>query len=127
MRLLLDTHALLWWLADMPQLGAFAQASIERGDNNVIVSAASAWEIEIKRAVGKLKAPNDLATAIEAAGFETLPITMEHAVTAGRLPRHHDDPFDRMLIAQALVEPLTIISKDSAFRSYGVALIAADA
>lgn len=127
MQLLLDTHALLWWLADMPQLGACARAYIERGDNEVVVSAASTWEIEIKRAIGKLNAPGNLVTAIEANYFQTLSINMEHTITAGRLPRHHDDPFDRMLIAQAIAEQLTIITKDGAFQNYDIPLIAADA
>lgn len=126
MQLLLDTHVLLWWLADMPQIGPIARTHIEQSENDIFVSAVSAWEIEIKRMLGKLKAPDDLAAAIEACYFEGLPIAIPHAITAGRLPRHHDDPFDRMLLGQAIVEHLTIVTKDSAFQDYEVALIAAD-
>lgn len=120
MRLLLDTHALLWWLADDPRLGAEARRQIADGANAVLVSAASAWEIEIKRALGKLEAPADLAAAIRDSGFEPLAITLDHAVAAGRLPPHHSDPFDRLLIAQAAAEHLTLITRDSAFAAYDV-------
>ncbi len=123
MRLLLDTHVLLWWLADMPQLGSAARAYIENGTNAVFVSAASAWEIEIKRAIRKLEAPEDLAAAIDASYFESLPMAIPHAVAAGQLPQHHGDPFDRMLIAQATVEELVIVTKDDAFADYDVALV----
>lgn len=126
MPLLLDTHALLWWLADMPQLGPTARTYLEQGDNAVFVSTVSAWEIEIKRALGKLKAPDNLAETIEACHFKELPIAMPHAITAGRLPRHHEDPFDRMLIGQAIAENLTIVTSDSVFHDYEVTLIAAD-
>lgn len=123
MRLLLDTHALLWWLTDDPQLGAAARAHIADGANTVFVSAASAWEIEIKRALGKLYAPADLASAIERSDFEPLPISIDHGIAAGRLPPHHSDPFDRILIAQGVTEPLVIVTKDPAFGAYGVALL----
>lgn len=123
MRLLLDTHALLWWLADAPQLGIAARARIAQGANSILVSTASVWEIEIKRAIGKLEAPDDLASAIERSSFEPLPISVAHATTAGRLLPHHGDPFDRMLIAQAMVEQLIIVTKDSAFGAYDVTLM----
>lgn len=95
MRLLLDTHALLWWLADDPQLGAASRARIMDSANTVFVSAASAWEFEIKRATGKLEAPDELAATIDSNGFEPLPMMLAHAIRAGRLPPHHADPFDR--------------------------------
>lgn len=125
MQLLLDTHALLWWLADMPELGSKAREHMAQPDHRVWVSAASVWEIEIKRALGKLRAPDDIKTAIDACAFESLPITFDHAIEAARLPPHHHDPFDRMLIAQAAVEHLVIVTRDSAFFSYDVAILAA--
>jgi PIN domain nuclease of toxin-antitoxin system len=90
-----------------------------------VVSAASAWEIAIKRALGKLDAPEDLGGALTESRFETLPIEVEHAVLAGALPRHHADPFGRMLVAQAQQEGLTIVTRDPAFKPYGVSLLAA--
>lgn len=126
MRLLLDTHALLWCFDDSPRLGAVARAHITDGANAVFVSAASAWEIEIKRALGKLEAPADVMAAIESSHFEPLPIELSHAVSAGRLERHHADPFDRMLIAQAMTEQLAIVTKDGAFANYNVALLDAE-
>lgn len=123
MRLLLDTHALLWWLADNPQLGAVARAQIADVTNMVFVSAVSAWEIEIKRALGKLAAPKDLALAVERSGFEPLPISIDHGIVASRLPPHHNDPFDRMLIAQGATEPLVVVTKDAAFDDYDVTLL----
>lgn len=127
MQLLLDTHTLLWWLDDAPELGTAARAHIMAGTNAVFVSAVCAWEVEIKRALGKLDAPDDLEDVVERSQFEMLPITMRHAITAGRLPPHHGDPFDRMLIAQASVEQFTIVTNDAAFGAYGVALIDAQA
>ncbi|HEY6280059.1 MAG TPA: type II toxin-antitoxin system VapC family toxin [Streptosporangiaceae bacterium] len=124
MRLLLDTHTLLWWLAD-EGLSTQAREAIADPANLAAVSAASAWEISIKKALGKLAAPDDLEDQLEAGGFEPLPISIAHAVAAGRLPRHHDDPFDRMLIAQALAEGLTIVTRGKRFGDYGVALLPA--
>jgi PIN domain nuclease of toxin-antitoxin system len=117
MRLLLDTHALLWWLAD-EGLTEQARDAIADPANLVILSAASAWEISIKKALGKLSAPDDLEQQAEESGFSPLPITIAHALAAGRLPRHHDDPFDRMLIAQAFAEGLTIVTHDKRFADY---------
>jgi PIN domain nuclease of toxin-antitoxin system len=124
MRLLLDTHALLWWLAD-ESLSARTREAIADPANLVAVSAASAWEISIKKALGKLAAPDDLEHQLEAGGFEPLPISVAHAVAAGHLPRHHEDPFDRMLIAQALAEGLTIVTRDKRFDDYRVPLLTA--
>lgn len=124
MRLLLDTNALLWWLAD-EGLTAQARDVIADPENLVAVSAVSAWEISIKKALGKLAAPDDLAHQIQAGEFTPLPVTIAHGIAAGQLIRHHDDPFDRMLIAQALAEGLTIVTRDKRFDDYGVALLAA--
>jgi PIN domain nuclease of toxin-antitoxin system len=124
MRLLLDTHALLWWLAD-EGLSAQAREAVADPANLVAVSAASAWEISIKKALGKLAAPDDLEHQLEAGGFEPLPISVAHAVAAGHLPRHHEDPFDRMLIAQALAEGLTVVTRDKRFYDYGIPLLTA--
>lgn len=124
MRLLLDTNALLWWLAD-EGLTAQAQDAIAAPENLVVVSAVSAWEISIKKALGKLVAPDDLGHQIQAGGFTPLPITVSHGVAAGQLARHHDDPFDRILIAQALAEGLTIVTRDKRFGEYSVALMPA--
>ncbi len=121
MDLLLDTHVLLWWLADDRRLTASAKATIADPDRRVLVSAASAWEISIKRALGKLAAPDDLAAALVASDLEPLAITINHAERAGALPRHHDDPFDRMLVAQAEAERLTILTGDTRIGDYGVA------
>jgi PIN domain nuclease of toxin-antitoxin system len=123
-RLLLDTHALLWWLAD-EDLTAPARDAIADPANLVVVSAASAWEISIKKALGKLTAPDDLEQQVQAGGFTALPISIAHAIAAGRLARHHEDPFDRMLIAQAIAEGLTIVTRDERFDDYGVALLPA--
>ena len=121
MRLLLDTHALLWWLAD-EELTAEARAAIADPENAVAVSAASAWEISIKKALGKLVAPDDLDEQVRACAFAALPISISHAMTAGQLPRHHDDPFDRMLIAQAQLEQMTVVTRDKRFGDYDVAV-----
>jgi PIN domain nuclease of toxin-antitoxin system len=123
-RLLLDTNALLWWLAD-EGLAAQARDAIADPGNLVVVSAVSAWEISIKKALGKLAAPDDLEHQVQAWGFTPLPITIAHGMAAGQLARHHDDPFDRMLIAQALAEGLTIVTRDKRFSDYNVTLMPA--
>lgn len=124
MRLLLDTNALLWWLAD-EDLTTRAREAIADPVNLVTVSAVSAWEISIKKALGKLAAPDDLEQQVLSGGFEPLPITIAHGIAAGQLPRHHEDPFDRMLIAQAVAEGLTIVTRDKRFGDYEVALLPA--
>jgi PIN domain nuclease of toxin-antitoxin system len=123
-RLLLDTHALLWWLAD-ESLSAQARDAIADSANLVMVSAATAWEISIKKALGKLAAPDDLEQQVQAGGFTALPISIAHGIAAGQLARHHEDPFGRMLIAQAIAEGLTIVTRDKRFDDYGVALLPA--
>jgi PIN domain nuclease of toxin-antitoxin system len=119
-RLLLDTHALLWWLDDDPRLERSAAEAIAQAEF-VAVSAASAWEIGVKQAIGKLEGPDDLSTEIAANGFTELPVTVAHALTAGALPAHHADPFDRMLVAQARLEGLTLVSRDPRLAAYGIA------
>ena len=120
MILLLDTHALVWWLDDAPTLSTDARAAIESNANDVLVSAASAWELAIKIAKGKLRLEVDLPADIEAAGFIGLSITIADAQAAASLPPHHDDPFDRMLIAQAQRIDAVIVSRDAAFAAYDV-------
>jgi len=121
-RLLLDTHALLWWLAD-EGLTDQARNAVADPANLVMVSAVSAWEISIKKALGKLAAPDDLDRQVDEGGFTPLSISIVHGITADELPRHHDDPFDRMLIAQAVAEGLTIVTHDKRFADYDVATL----
>lgn len=116
---------MLWLLTGERRLNDEAQAVIDDPEQFVGVSAVSAWEIEIKRASGKLDAPRDLPRRIKEARFVPLPITVEHAVAAGKLSLHHRDPFDRMLIAQARLEGLTIVTRDPSFGPYAVATLAA--
>ncbi len=124
MRLLLDTHVLLWCLMDS-SLSQYTRDAIADPANEVAVSAASAWEISIKKALNKLSAPDDLESQIQASGFVALPIQISHAWAAGALPRHHDDPFDRLLIAQAGIEGFTIVTRDNRFADYAVSLMPA--
>lgn len=123
MSLLLDTHILLWWLSDDSLLPAVARGAISSPDNEVMVSAAAVWEIAIKKAVGRLEAPNDLLEALTTNDFRTLEITASHAVLAGGLPPHHSDPFDRMMIAQARAEDLILVGVDERFPQYDVELL----
>ena len=125
-RLLLDTHAFLWWLSDDPRLGSEARARIADAANAVFVSAATGWEIGIKKALGKLQAPDDLDAAVEQEGFAHLPVTFFHGEQAGALPTLHRDPFDRMLIAQAQAEGLRIITRDAQIRAYGIRILDAE-
>lgn len=120
MHLLLDTHVVLWALADDTRLSVAAREAIADGDNLVCISAVSAWEITIKRALGKLRAPDDLVAQLRAAHFDTLDMTVEHALAVGALPDLHRDPFDRMLVAQARVETLTIVTLDPQVRRYDI-------
>ena len=112
MKLLLDTHVLLWWLNNDRSLSKEAIQVISKSTNLVFVSAATAWEISIKKALGKLQAPDDLENALLASSFHALPVTIPHALLAGQLPPHHDDPFDRLLISQAKIEGLTLVTRD---------------
>jgi len=124
-RLLIDTHVLMWWLADDPRLGSYARELIGNERNETYVSAASAWEISIKKALGKLEAPDNLHFLMEEEGFSTLPITFFHGERAGSLPALHRDPFDRMLIAQAQSEGLDIVTADERMASYAVRTVSA--
>jgi PIN domain nuclease of toxin-antitoxin system len=123
-RLLLDTHALIWWMSDNSALSATAYDAITDVDNRVYVSAASAWEIATKHRLGKLPLTGalaaDLSEAIAVEGFAELPISVREGQAAGKLPGPHRDPFDRMLIAQALAESLTLVSNERLFDRYGV-------
>jgi PIN domain nuclease of toxin-antitoxin system len=127
MRLLLDTHALLWWLAGDAALSNAARDAIAHGGNEVLVSAASAWEIATKHRIGKLPGAAaivaDLDGTVLAQGFGRLPISLRHGQIAGSLPGPHRDPFDRMLMAQAMAEMLVLVSNEAAFTVYGVATL----
>jgi PIN domain nuclease of toxin-antitoxin system len=121
-RLLLDTHVFLWWQADHPGLSDAAREAIAAADV-VFVSAASAWEAVLKVSIGKLRLKEGFAKGVAAGGFSPLPIDMAHAEAVAELPFHHRDPFDRILIAQAMVEGLAIVTHDSQFSRYGVPVI----
>jgi PIN domain nuclease of toxin-antitoxin system len=126
MKLLLDSHAFLWWLAEDPKLKAEARQAVADPTSIVHVSAATVWELSIKAALGKLDLDGaDLVEEIQENDFVELPMTARHSLAAATLPRHHDDPLDRMLIAQAQIEGLTIVTRDPAFRDYGVGLLQA--
>lgn len=122
-RVLLDTHVLLWWLADDARLGPRTRELIADERNVIYVSAATAWEISIKKAMGKLSCPDNLDAIVQDGGFEQLPISFFHGETAGALPALHRDPFDRMLVAQAQAEGLEILTSDDAIRRYAVRTI----
>jgi PIN domain nuclease of toxin-antitoxin system len=122
-RILLDTRILLWWLCADEALPPRAGRLIASSDTAVVVSAASAWEIASKKAAGRLDAPDDVLEALDASAFDTLPITAAHALAAGALPLHHGDLFDRMLIAQARMEGLTLVTVDERFAEYDVDLL----
>jgi PIN domain nuclease of toxin-antitoxin system len=120
-----DAHALLWWLADAATLSAPARRTIADAENDVLVSAASVWEIAVKQAAGRLRGPSDLLAEIDQAQMRAVPFTAADAVTAANLPRHHGDLFDRMLIAHAQRLDALIISRDRAFAAYDVHVLAA--
>jgi PIN domain nuclease of toxin-antitoxin system len=119
LNLLLDTHVFLWWQEDSPRLGKAVRRAIA-GAPVAYVSAASAWEIAIKLRLGKLRIPAPPGQAVVDSGFEELPIRIAHAEVAAALPDHHTDPFDRMLVAQARVEGLKLVTHDRAFAAYGI-------
>lgn len=121
--LLLDTHALLWSLGEEEQLSPTAHSVLSAGVVPVYVSAASIWEIAIKKASGKLRAPEDLLEKVAAARFDALEITWAHASLAGALPAHHTDPFDRMIVAQALSDGLTVLTCDQRIVAYDVPVL----
>ena len=121
----MDTHVLLWALGATQMLRSDVREALADPRNDVFVSAACIWEIAIKRALGKLRAPEHLGAAVEAAGFSELPVTFVHAEQAGSLPKHHTDPFDRMLVAQAQIEGLTLVTADANIPQYAVRTMAA--
>jgi PIN domain nuclease of toxin-antitoxin system len=123
---LLDTHVLLWWMHDAPRLQSRVRDVIGNPDHDIVVSVASIWEAAIKRAIGKLRFDTPtLLHALHRGRLRVLPITAEHALAASDLPRHHDDPFDRMLVAQAAAEGLSIITHDRRLQQYGVGIVRA--
>jgi PIN domain nuclease of toxin-antitoxin system len=126
MRFLLDTHVLLWWLANDPNLSADIRDVIGNSSNICFVSAVSIWEIAIKNSIGKLRQPDDLLAVLQDNRFQILDISAVHCLRVGSLPWHHKDPFDRLLISQAMVEGLTMISVDSMVKLYDVLLFSDD-
>ena len=124
-RFLLDTHALLWWLAEPQRLDGRTYEAIANTFNEVFISSISGWEIALKRALGKLQAPDNLEASIKKQGFTPLPLTFRHAEQAGALPPHHGDPFDRMLVAQAQIEGLIVITRDRHISRYDVRTMSA--
>jgi PIN domain nuclease of toxin-antitoxin system len=124
MRVLLDTHTLLWWLAGDKSLSKRARLVIADEDNEIFVSAASAWEVSTKHRIGKLPGAGpmvvDFAREVRQQGFSELPITLDHGQVAGSLPGEHRDPFDRMLVAQAREEKMALVSNDAVFDGFGV-------
>jgi PIN domain nuclease of toxin-antitoxin system len=126
-KLLLDTHAFLWWVEGAPALGRRARAAVSDPDNEVFVSIASCWELAIKLSLGKLRLSQSLERFIPEQltrnGFGLLGIEFRHVARIGDLPFHHRDPFDRMLVAQALLDDLAIVSADRVFRKYGVTVV----
>lgn len=127
MRILLDTHVLLWWLFDDDTLSQPARSAIANPENEVLVSSASAWEIATKYRLGKLdearEVVRDLPGLLRRARFQVLPIVLEHALRAGSLPDVHRDPFDRMLVAQSQLEELVLVSSDRVLKKYKVDIL----
>lgn len=125
MNLLLDTHALLWWLEDNPMLSIEAREAIADGRNIVFVSAVVIWEIRIKQALGKLQLPSNFREVLSSQAFDELPLTVDHAHRLAELPPLHRDPFDRMLVAQAMAERLTVVTRDPDIARYPVRVLKA--
>ncbi len=118
---MLDTHVLLWWMQDNPRLGQRARALIADGSNDILVSAASPWEMSIKYRIGKLSEKgSDAAINLESEGFDLVPIQTAHLKALEELPRHHSDPFDHLIIAQARVENATLLTSDREMTAYGI-------
>jgi len=123
MKYLLDTHILLWWLSNDKKLSKELRDTITDADNVIYVSSASVWEMSIKSHLGKLSMPDNLDEMLVEKGFLSLSITLEHAVLAGHLPAIHRDPFDRMLLAQAKIEKLTLLTHDNLLKKYKIMTI----
>ncbi|MBI3516586.1 MAG: type II toxin-antitoxin system VapC family toxin [Proteobacteria bacterium] len=123
MNLLLDTHVLIWWDVGHSRLAKIVRDAIAQPSNQVYVSAATIWEISVKRAMGKLVFRRSPTETVERSGFQPLPITLRHAERAGELPRHHNDPFDRLLVAQAEIEGFVLATQDRQLARYGVTLL----
>ena len=127
MRLLLDTHAFLWWVMDAKQMSDGARNAIGNPDNQVLLSPVCGWEIAIKTTLGRLDLPSpatdSMPEQLHRNGFGVLPVSMHHALEVSSLPTHHQDPFDRLLIAQSRSEGIPVISGDAAFRSYDVEIV----
>jgi PIN domain nuclease of toxin-antitoxin system len=119
LRILLDTHLLLWWLMDDPGLSTEARALVSERENVVFISAVTMWEIWLKQSLGKLRLPVDFETKMTDEAFENLPLTYQHTRQVALLPWHHRDPFDRMLIAQARYENLILLTADPVVSNYG--------
>ena len=126
MRFLLDTHVLLWWLANDQNLSADIRGVIGNPNNICFVSAVTIWEIAIKNSIGKLRQPDDLLAVLQDNRFQILDISAVHCLRVGGLPWHHKDPFDRLLISQALVEDFVLISVDEKFKLYDVNLFSSN-
>jgi len=123
LKFLLDTHTLVWWLANDATLSQTARKIIANPDNLIFISAASVWEIAIKKQIGKLNVPDNLEAQIEQEDFQAIPINISHAAYIEKLPLHHKDPFDRIIIAQAICEKMKIITRDKKFDVYPVEVI----
>jgi PIN domain nuclease of toxin-antitoxin system len=121
MALLLDTHVVLWWLEDDAKLASATKDRLDV-DSEIFVSSATVWEVGIKQALGKLTGEGSLAEQVRDSGFAVLPISADHAIAASVLPLHHRDPFDRILIGQALVEGLTVMTRHRVFDAYDVSI-----
>ena len=123
MKLILDTHAALWWLDGDERFGSAATQYLADATNQVLLSAAVVLEVAIKRSLGKLEAPDDFAPTLLGAGAQPLPITLQHAAAVADLPWHHRDPFDRMLVAQAKIEQAGLVTRDDALASYDITTV----
>ena len=123
MDLILDTHIILWWMDDNDLLSQKYRLAIENINNICFVSAVSVWEISIKSAIGKLDIPDNYLDVLLNQNFKELPVSWQHACKVRHLPMHHEDPFDRLLIAQALIEDLTILSVDKIIPEYDVKIL----
>ncbi len=123
MQLLIDTHVLLWWLLGAPQHSAAADRTLRSPQHEKIVSVASLWEIRIKQSIGKLTVPENFRAILSSEPLTILPVLADHADALGALPHHHRDPFDRMLIAQAQFEGLSLVTRDNRFDPYGISIV----